>query len=278
MSLTIPCIADGYYDCPECEQLKYFYDLVLIHNKFDKLNQDQYQEILDIMDEKNFVNIINEIYKNNHSCIAFSFTNMRLEVIDFLRHNNKIIIQKQFDENSNVFNALEILYTLFNEFYNNIKSTQKAIQKVNNWIQKNDPEEHLVFMDLDIHTLPELPSNLRVLICSLVPITQLPNLPQTLEALNLIACDYLTTLPNLPNSLLRIRIAGVPITTLPLLPPNLKMLACIRTALTTLPPLPDSLWDICCYNSPNLFFKHKKSLTSAQYKDMWNTYNQTFLE
>lgn len=141
MSLTIPCIANGY-DCADCHQLKYFYDLICTPHDINQINEVQCEQILHIMNEYNFINIINEIYKNNHSCISFSFTNMRLDVIDFLRQNNKIVIDKRFNNDSNIFNGLEILYTLFNEFYNNFTATQKAIKHIEyfwNWCEEENP-------------------------------------------------------------------------------------------------------------------------------------------
>jgi Leucine-rich repeat (LRR) protein len=82
---------------------------------------------------------------------------------------------------------------------------------------------------LDITSLPDLPADLCVLICSGTRITSLPTLPASLLVLH---CDQ------------------TPITELPELPPRLEQLYCYKTAITTLPDLPATLEVLWCYSIP----------------------------
>ncbi len=157
MSRTIPCIAFGYDACPECEEIKHFYNLVLtpckydLHKKFNVYRDEksiQSEEILNIMNNIDFVNIIQEIRKNQHECVNFNFTDMRFDVIEFLRNNNKIVIDKIMDINSLNFNVLEILYSLFSELYQNFTSTQRTIERIEyfwNWCEQENPKALLEF-------------------------------------------------------------------------------------------------------------------------------------
>jgi hypothetical protein len=157
MSRTIPCIAFGYDACPECEKIKHFYNLILtpckydLHKKYHVYHDEnpiQCEEILNIMNNPDFVNIINEMRSSHHECIGFTFTNMRFDVIELLRKNGKIIIDKIMDINSVNFNALEILYSLFSEMYQNFTFTQSALKHIEyfwNWCEQENPKALLEF-------------------------------------------------------------------------------------------------------------------------------------
>lgn len=146
MSLTTRCIAFGYDACPECEEIKHFYKLILTSNYEN--NPIQSEEILNIMDNSDFINIINEIRNTHHECIGFTFTDMRFDVIDMLRQNGKIVIEKQMNLKSLNFNVLEILYSLFSEFYNNYTCTKDVVERIKyfwNWCEQENPKALLEF-------------------------------------------------------------------------------------------------------------------------------------
>jgi hypothetical protein len=108
----------------------------------------QSEEIINIMNNPDFVNIIQEIRKNQHECIGFNFTHMRLDVIELLRNNQKIVIDKIMDIDSVNFNSLEILYSLFSELYENSTFTKNALERIEyfwNWCAQENPKALLEF-------------------------------------------------------------------------------------------------------------------------------------
>lgn len=151
MSLKTPCIALGYDACPECEEIKHFYDLILTPYKYDQITKVyvycdekpiKSKEILNIMNNPNFNNIINEMRNSRHECISFSYTDMRFDVIELLRKNGKIFIEKQMDLQCLNLNVVEILYSLFSEFYNSYTSTKRIVERIEyfwNWCEQENP-------------------------------------------------------------------------------------------------------------------------------------------
>jgi Leucine-rich repeat (LRR) protein len=88
-------------------------------------------------------------------------------------------------------------------------------------------------------------TNLRVLNCYCCSLTQLPELPESLEVLE---CRYnrLIQLPRLPKNLILLNCGGNQLIELPKLPKSLKELYCDESKLTELPELPESLEYLDC--------------------------------
>ncbi len=147
MSRTIPCVAFDYDACPECEEIKNFFDLVQIPQK-QNIKPINSEQILSIMNNPDFINILKEIRNPQHECKTFNYTNMRLDLIDLLRKNGKIVIETKMNMNSTNFNVPEILYSLFSEFYNNITFSKCALERIEyfwNWCEEENPKAILEF-------------------------------------------------------------------------------------------------------------------------------------
>ncbi len=101
---------------------------------------------------------------------------------------------------------------------------------------------------LRITSLPELPSDLKVLQCSYTQLSSLPNLPPTLTRLE---CAYtrLTKLPDLPSGLLSLACHGSPLVEPLNLPYGLACLSCNFEKSIELQELPPYLC-IFYYTSP----------------------------
>lgn len=112
---------------------------------------------------------------------------------------------------------------------------------------------HLEFLDarnLQLETLPPLPSTLVVLLLSgNKTLKSLPPLPPSIEEL-LVDDTGITELPPLPLNLVRLECQNTTITALPELSPNLVALLCYNTNLAVLPALPPSLRSLNCAGSP----------------------------
>ncbi len=119
-----------------------------------------------------------------------------------------------------------------------------------------------------ISTLPELPENLKVLVCGKTSLDSLPELPKSLKilycydnqltslpqlpnSLQILHCNYnqLSSLPQLPNSLQELRCFYNQLTSLPELPNSLQLLSCSNNQLSSLPQLPNSLQLLSCSNN-----------------------------
>ena len=142
---------------------------------------------------------------------------------------------------------------------------------------------------LNIISLPELPSTLRILdVLMNKSLTELPKLPASVKELNLIANQKLTAVPKLPPSLELLAVTDTPITaniilpstfkelslgcmdmtTLPELPPSLEMLHISDIPITSLPELPASLKRLYLYNTQ---VTHLPELPVGM--DTFDTYN-----
>jgi Leucine-rich repeat (LRR) protein len=104
----------------------------------------------------------------------------------------------------------------------------------------------LTISNLNITSLPELPSCITDIICNYTPLTSLPNnLPPNLESLS---CAYtkITSLPPLPNHLRRLICSNTNLTSLPPLPRGLNLLCCNNIIIRKLPQLPPYLTTLIC--------------------------------
>ncbi len=110
------------------------------------------------------------------------------------------------------------------------------------------------------HSFPPFPSTLvKFAVYSIIKLTQLPALPQSLKYL-FIQGSQLVSLPTLPNGLEYLEVRGFPgqMQHLPSLPKGLKYLGCADHLLDTLPPLPDSLRNLSV--GGNKLLKHIPTL------------------
>ena len=94
--------------------------------------------------------------------------------------------------------------------------------------------------NMNLTSLPTLPSTLTWLSCSGNKLTSLPTLPSTLTELYC-SDNQLTSLPTLPSTLTTLYCSNNKLTSLPTLPSSLTHLYCNNNPLRTLPKLPKSL-------------------------------------
>ncbi len=122
---------------------------------------------------------------------------------------------------------------------------------------------HLFCGNTNITRLPELPSELLSLSCSHTNITSLPELPSDLRVLDC-SNTSITSLPELPSRLVQLFCGNTNITSLPELPSTLEGLYCDITHLTSLPELPSSLIALYC-NNCDLILKREENESIQDY-------------
>ena len=122
---------------------------------------------------------------------------------------------------------------------------EEAQRRVDEWIERADPERYLDLSALSLTTLPDLPRSLWLLHCWGNQIRTLPELPSSLEMLD---CSFnqIKMLPALPSSLKVLFCSDNPIRALPVLPRSLVLLNCSRAQIRTFPELPGSLHVLGC--------------------------------
>lgn len=106
--------------------------------------------------------------------------------------------------------------------------TDKALKRIQEWINNNNVRATLSFYKLNLTSLPPLPDTLQCLDTHYTRITRYEYLPRDLESFQ--CCD-------------------TPLTYLPPLPLNLKFINCGRTPLKKLPKLPSELCALYCFNT-----------------------------
>jgi Leucine-rich repeat (LRR) protein len=113
----------------------------------------------------------------------------------------------------------------------------------------NNQDDVLDLTDSDLAELPQLPPNLKKLLCSGNQLTSLPPLPDTLE---LLICGWnkLTELPPLPAKLEVVHCENNNLTSLPMLPNTLIELNCEDNQITELPQIPLRLTHLNARNNP----------------------------
>ncbi|KAI9142203.1 hypothetical protein BKA69DRAFT_1068912 [Paraphysoderma sedebokerense] len=95
--------------------------------------------------------------------------------------------------------------------------------------------EELDIYNCDVRLPSQLPPNLRRLVCSRCSFTVLPNLPESLQILDCSQMTDLDTLPPLPSSLLSLDCSETGINQLPNLPPSLLELNVSNCGIGNLP-------------------------------------------
>ena len=121
-----------------------------------------------------------------------------------------------------------------------------AIQRVNEWKRNGQIYHALVFFNLNLEELPELPHNLIYLDCGWNKLKNLPLcLPPNLQKIH---CGYnnLISLPDLPCNLKELHCHCNKLTSLPRLPDTLEKLNCNNNLLINLPKLPNNLINLDC--------------------------------
>lgn len=126
--------------------------------------------------------------------------------------------------------------------------------------------------NLEIHSLPKLPSGLIKLDCSSTQITCLPELPPELQTLDC-SDTPLTTLHDLPSELTALFCFKTKLTSLPTLPSTLQILICSETQLTVLPEFPTDLTYLYCEKTP-LIIKRKENEHILDYKLRWREWRE----
>lgn len=109
----------------------------------------------------------------------------------------------------------------------------------------NSLEELNCMWNFHENILPELPINLKSLICGGNYIRHLPVLPNNLSYLSCVG-NPITTIDSLPTSLLNLECDNCDLNSLPHLPNSLLLLSCGNNNLNNLPNLPDSLQFLSC--------------------------------
>lgn len=111
-------------------------------------------------------------------------------------------------------------------------------------------------------------ANVTKLDLSNLGLTELPELPDTLEVLR---CSFnrLTSLPDLPNTLEALNCSNNQLTSLPELPYKLKELFCSGNKLTSLPELPNTLETLLCYGN---------QLPYNNLEEYWKWFKETYPE
>ena len=122
-------------------------------------------------------------------------------------------------------------------------------------------------------SLPELPSSLKVLWCTSMPLTSLPELPSGLEELY---CrnTQLTTLPDLPSGLTKLDCSNTRLISIPELPRGLTLFNCYNTQIRILPELPPSLDFLSCNNNSSLILKRAINEHIPHYNLRWRAWRE----
>ena len=117
----------------------------------------------------------------------------------------------------------------------------------------------LDFSHLKVSTLPRLPRNLKVLICSFSTIESLPALPEGLVELNCIGCTKLKRVPYLPHSLKYLAVCFTDIKWLPRMPNGLESLWFTETKVREVPVFTESVNDFRCDDCEYINVEMKES-------------------
>ena len=130
----------------DCDDFAYFISLITTPKcknssiiYYDPEEEIDFNEILYYMKSSKFCKSINRLINNKHECVGFNITDIRLDVIDFLREHGHINMSRK----AYTFNVLDILYTLFSEYDNNPKFWRRNYEYINYfwiWIENEDPK------------------------------------------------------------------------------------------------------------------------------------------
>ena len=102
---------------------------------------------------------------------------------------------------------------------------------------------------IGLTSIPALPNSLQFLDCGSNNLTELPALPNSLISL-ICYHNFLSSLPVLPNSLTTLNCQFNSLTSLPVLPNSLILLECFSNKITRFPSFPNSLTYIDFSSNP----------------------------
>ncbi len=124
----------------------------------------------------------------------------------------------------------------------------EALTRMRAWLNQNRPDLPLSLAGLRLTSLPNLPASLEALDVGHNQLSELPRLPASLRNLNT-ADNRLTHLPDLPDSLERLIVYQNQLQELPHLPVSLRNLDASENQLTRLPNLPESIEKLFVYSN-----------------------------
>ena len=124
---------------------------------------------------------------------------------------------------------------------------------------------------LNITSLPKLPETLRWLNCENTQLSVLPTLPETLICLSC-GDTNIHVLPELPETLRELYCENIQLSVLPELPETLICLFCGDTQLSVLPILPETLKILNCENTP-LILQRNDGESIADYSKRWDDWH-----
>jgi hypothetical protein len=132
----------------ECGDIAHFISLITTpkyksHNDFKiyygKEKVINFNYILDYMKSSGFCKSINRLVNNKHDCVSFNITDVRFDVIEYLRVNGYINISCT----AHTFNVMDILFELFHEYDTNPEFFSRNYEYINYfwiWIENEDPK------------------------------------------------------------------------------------------------------------------------------------------
>jgi hypothetical protein len=165
MTYSNECYFYSNTEATQCEKLQEFINQITTPKKYNSsLNKKEYDENSQTsLDEQQMLNFVNQNmfsdclkYKvlNYHDCIGFSFTDLRFDVIVFLRNNDYLTV---YDSENDVeddyisvadlksnYNVIELLCELFSDYNTTggfLERNSKYIEYIWNWIESENPKE-----------------------------------------------------------------------------------------------------------------------------------------
>lgn len=151
-------------EATQCEKLQEFVTQITTPKKFNPtLNKKEYDNNTQVdLDERQMLNYINSHMFSDclkykvfyyHDCFGFSFTDIRFDVIEFLRDNDYLTIYdpENHEEDDYIsvadlksnFNVIELLCELFADYNTTIgflERNSKYIEYIWNWIVTENPK------------------------------------------------------------------------------------------------------------------------------------------
>jgi len=140
------------------------------------------------------------------------------------------------------------------------------INYYNDEVNYPDPPDSVIQMKVFGNGLPKLPKNLKLLDFQHTDVTEIKQLPNTLEELYCSKCK-IRFLPSLPKTLKVLSCSGCELEELPELPYGIEYINCSHNKLKYLPELPQSVKTLHCNNNQitKLPFSLEKCVMDVSY-------------